>query len=185
MWELNVGEHYGWANMITVGFGTGASRDSKNMEAPLLKQNLDNGAGILMPFYDEDSDMLFLAGKGDGGIRYYEFLAEEEASQMIQPVSTYRSNDPTSGCGAVHRSACNVGICEIIRLYQVTGISLRPLSFQVPRKLELFHSDIFPPCRGDEPTLDLLDWLDGQNVTPKLVDLEEGLREGKGCPEER
>jgi len=170
--------------LVTVGFGTGASRemiiwDIKNMEAPLLKQNLDNAAGIIMPFYDEDADLLFLAGKGDGGIRYYEFLAEEEPAQMIQPVSTYRSNDPTSGCGAVHRILCNVGVCEIIRLYQVTGTSLRPLSFQVPRKSELFQADLFPPCRGDEPNLSMEDWIAGENATPKLVNLEEGFVPGE------
>jgi len=167
--------------IVTVGFGTGASRemilwDSKNMEAPLFKQNLDNAAGILMPFYDEDSDVLFLAGKGDGGIRYYEFLPEEEAAQMMTPISTFRSNDPTAGCGVVYRRGCNVSVNEIIRLYQVTGSSLRPLSFQVPRKSELFQEDLYPLARGDEPNLGLEDWLAGENATPKLVSLEHGFK---------
>eukprot|EP01126_Amoeba_proteus_P052294 TRINITY_DN62_c0_g1_i8.p1 TRINITY_DN62_c0_g1~~TRINITY_DN62_c0_g1_i8.p1 ORF type:complete len:461 (+),score=103.81 TRINITY_DN62_c0_g1_i8:50-1432(+) len=167
--------------IVTVGFGTGASReiivwDSKNMEAPLLKQNLDNGAGILMPFYDEDSDLLFLAGKGDGAIRYWEVCPDEEPSQILQSISAFRSNDPTSGCGAVYRRSCNVNVNEIIRLYQVTGTSLRPLCFQVPRKSELFQEDLFPPARGDEPNLSLEDWLAGENATPKLVSLEEGFK---------
>jgi len=167
--------------IVTVGFGTGASRelmifDPKNFENPILKQNLDNAAGILMPFYDEDSDVLFLAGKGDGGIRYYEIAPEEEPAQRVFPISTYRSNDPTSGCGAVYRRSCNVSVNEIIRLYQVTGTSLRPLSFQVPRKSELFQEDLFPPARGDEPNLALEDWLAGETAPPKLVSLEGGFK---------
>ena len=30
------------------------------------------GAGVILPFYDEESSLLYLAGKGDGNIRYYE-----------------------------------------------------------------------------------------------------------------
>jgi len=167
--------------VVTVGFGTGASRefmiwDPKNMSAPILKQNLDNAAGVICPFYDEDSDLLFLAGKGDGGIRYYEVVPEEEPSQMIFEVSTYRTNDPTAGCGALYRRHCNVSVNEIIRLYQVTGTQLRPLSFQVPRKSDLFQDDLYPPCRGDESNLTLSAWLAGENATPKLVSLEGGFK---------
>jgi len=166
--------------IVTVGFGTSASRefmiwDIKNMEAPVFKQNLDNAAGVIMPFYDEDSDLLFLAGKGDGGIRYYEIAPEEEAGQMVHEVAAYRTNDPTAGCGAVNRRHCNVSVNEIIRLYQVTGTQLRPLSFQVPRKSDLFQDDLFPDCRGDEPALSLEAWLAGENATPKLVNLENGF----------
>lgn len=166
--------------LVTVGFGSGASReymiwDAKNMSTPLVKNTLDNAAGVIIPFYDEDSDLLFLAGKGDGGIRYYELVPEAEPNEMIFEVSTYRTNDATAGCGAVYRRACNVSVNEIIRLYQVTGTQLRPLSFQVPRKSDLFQDDLFPDCRGDEPNLSLDDWLAGQNATPKLVNLEHGF----------
>lgn len=95
---------------------------------------------------------------------------------MVFEISTYRSNDPTAGCGAVHRRACNVSVNEIIRLYQVTGTQLRPLSFQVPRKSDLFQDDLFPPCRGDEPNLSLDKWVAGENATPKLVNLEHGFK---------
>jgi coronin-1B/1C/6 len=167
--------------IVTVGFGSGASRefmiwDSKNMDKPIVTKPLDNAAGVICPFYDEDSDLLFFAGKGDGGIRYYELAPNDEPSQMVFEISTYRSNDPTSGCGAVYRRACNVSVNEIIRLYQVTGTQLRPLSFQVPRKSDLFQDDLFPPCRGDEPNLALNDWLSGSNATPKLVSLEGGFQ---------
>jgi len=167
--------------VVTVGFGSGASReymiwDPKNMSTPIVKNNLDNAAGVICPFYDEDSDLLFFVGKGDGGIRYYELAPDEEPAQMIFEISTYRSNDPTAGCGALYRRHCNVSSNEIIRLYQVTGTQLRPLSFQVPRKSDLFQDDLYPPCRGDEPNLTLDAWLSGKNATPKLYNLEHGFK---------
>ncbi|CAN0431849.1 unnamed protein product, partial [Ectocarpus sp. 13 AM-2016] len=29
-------------------------------------------SGVILPFYDDESSLLYLAGKGDGNIRYYE-----------------------------------------------------------------------------------------------------------------
>jgi coronin-1B/1C/6 len=94
---------------------------------------------------------------------------------MIFEVSAYRTNESTAGCGALYRRHCNVSVNEIIRLYQVTGTQLRPLSFQVPRKSDLFQPDLYPDCRGDEPNLALSAWVGGQNATPKLVNLENGF----------
>jgi len=176
---LWLGKHH---KLVSVGFGTGASRefmiwDPRNMESPIHRQALDNAAGVIMPFYDEDSDLLFFAGKGDSAIRYYEVSdkTSEDGPFEIFETSAYRSNDPTSGCGALYRRSCNVSVNEIIRLYQVTGTQLRPLSFQVPRKSDLFQEDLFPPCRGDEPNLSMDAWFSGENATPKLVDLEGGF----------
>jgi coronin-1B/1C/6 len=179
---LWLGKH---SKLVTVGFGSGASReymiwDTKNMSAPIVKANLDNAAGVIIPFYDEDSDLLFFAGKGDGAIRYYEIIPDAEPNEMIFECSAYRTNESTAGCGAVYRRHCNVNINEIIRLYQVTGTQLRPLSFQVPRKSDLFQPDLYPDCRGDTPNLELSAWISGQNATPKLVNLENGF-----CPTEK
>jgi coronin-1B/1C/6 len=174
---LWLGKH---EKVVTVGFGSGASReymiwDVRDMSAPILKANLDNAAGVIIPFYDEDADLLFFAGKGDGAIRYYEVVPDAEPNEMIFEVSAYRTNESTAGCGAVYRRHCNVSVNEIIRLYQVTGTQLRPLSFQVPRKSDLFQPDLYPDCRGDEPNLELSAWVGGQNATPKLVNLENGF----------
>jgi hypothetical protein len=53
---------------LTVGFGSGASReykvyDPRKFESAVCTANLDSAAGIIMPFYDEDADLLFFAGK--------------------------------------------------------------------------------------------------------------------------
>jgi coronin-1B/1C/6 len=35
-----------------------------SLEKPLKSINLDTSSGVIMPFYDVDSNMLYLAGKG-------------------------------------------------------------------------------------------------------------------------
>lgn len=47
-------------------------RDLRNFNAPEKTLELDCSTGVLMPLYDPDTNMLFLAGKGDTTIAYME-----------------------------------------------------------------------------------------------------------------
>jgi len=166
---------------LTVGFGKNAMRefkifDLKNMSTEVTVQQLDNSAGIIMPFYDEDSDLLWLAGKGDGAIRYYEIVPEETGNKIVEPVTAFKSNDPTAAACALPRRYCDVNVNEILRIYKITKNTVKPLQFQVPRKSDLFQDDLFPPARGDQPALTKDQWFGGENATPKLVSLEGGFQ---------
>jgi coronin-1B/1C/6 len=167
--------------IFSVGFGKGAQReyavwDPKNLSQPLLPYvSVDNSAGVIAPFYDEDSDLIFLAGKGDGNVRFYEVIPEEEPKKMIVYCSQYSSNDSGAAYGAAPKRACDVNANEIMRIYKVTGTQCQPLQFTVPRKSELFQDDIFPPCRSDEPALSGDAWFGGENATPKTKSLEGGF----------
>jgi len=55
--------------LATTGFSKVSDRqvniwDSSNLETPLKQTNMDTSSGVVMPFYDGDSNMLYLAGKG-------------------------------------------------------------------------------------------------------------------------
>ena len=41
-----------------------------NIENALTHEEIDQAAGVLFPFYDPESDVVYVAGKGDGSIRY-------------------------------------------------------------------------------------------------------------------
>jgi len=167
--------------IISVGFSKGAEReymifDPRKIEECLARAQIDNSAGVLMPFYDEDTEILFLAGKGDGNLRYYEVEPESPANQMVHFISQYSSNEPAAGCGYMPKRGCDVNTNEIVRLYKQTGTLLQPLSFKVPRKSDLFQDDIFPPCRSDEPALTAAQFFAGESVTgPKTKTLEGGF----------
>ena len=55
-------------------------------------QLLDSISGVCMPFWDEGTKCLYLAGKGDGNIRYFEY----ENNDFIF-LSEYKSSDPQRG----------------------------------------------------------------------------------------
>uniref|UniRef100_A0A3Q1I2R8 Coronin n=1 Tax=Acanthochromis polyacanthus TaxID=80966 RepID=A0A3Q1I2R8_9TELE len=65
-----------------------------DLSEPLYEEDLDGSAGVLFPFYDPDTHMLYLAGKGDGNIRYYELSSEKP---YISFLMEYRSLLPQKG----------------------------------------------------------------------------------------
>uniref|UniRef100_A0A3Q0RG13 Coronin n=1 Tax=Amphilophus citrinellus TaxID=61819 RepID=A0A3Q0RG13_AMPCI len=65
-----------------------------DLSEPLYEEDLDGSAGVLFPFYDPDTHMLYLAGKGDGNIRYYELSTEKP---YISYLTEYRSLLPQKG----------------------------------------------------------------------------------------
>lgn len=69
--------------VATTGFSRTSDRqlfiyDTKNFANPIVQENIDTSSGVLMPFYDNDTRMIYLAGKGDGNIRYYEFVDDNQ-----------------------------------------------------------------------------------------------------------
>ncbi|XP_041965806.1 coronin-2B-like isoform X2 [Alosa sapidissima] len=57
--------------------------DQEDLSMPLVEEEIDGLSGLLFPFYDPDTHMLYLAGKGDGNIRYYEVIPEKPYLQFI------------------------------------------------------------------------------------------------------
>ncbi|KNE56236.1 hypothetical protein AMAG_02069 [Allomyces macrogynus ATCC 38327] len=171
-----LGEH---DKICTVGFSRTSDRqifiwDLKNMKTPLRKQELDMSSGILMPFFDKDNQILYLAGKGDGNISYYEY--DDTQNSELFYLSDYKSSDPQRGIGFLPKRAVDVSQQEIARAYRVHNTMVEPISFRVPRKADSFQADIFPPCVGDTPALTADEFFDeGKTEPPVLVSLEDGF----------
>ena len=107
--------------------------DSRNLAEPLKSENLDTSSGVLMPFFDNDTKVLYLAGKGDGNIRYYE-IVDDDPSQFYS-LSEYKSSEPQRGMAFVPKRAVNVAECEVMRCLKVANNYVEPISFKVPRKV--------------------------------------------------
>jgi hypothetical protein len=45
--------------------------DVRDFSQPLIKKRLDDYAGIPYPYFDEDSRVLYIAGKGEAAISYF------------------------------------------------------------------------------------------------------------------
>jgi len=123
--------------LFSMGFSKTSERqyslwEPRNLSKALSTTNVDTASGILMPFYDNDTSVLYLAGKGDGNIRYYEIVDEDP---YIYFLSEFKSATPQRGMGMVPKLAVDVSVCEITRLLKLTANAVEPISFQVPRKV--------------------------------------------------
>jgi coronin-1B/1C/6 len=60
-----------------------------------------------------------------------------------------------------------------MRAYKtVNDTYVEPISFTVPRRAEVFQSDIFPPATGIKPGSTAQEWFDGASNLPPKIDLE-------------
>ncbi|PVV02158.1 hypothetical protein BB560_003398 [Smittium megazygosporum] len=159
--------------ILTTGFTSSSTReimvwDPANFSKPLIRLDVDTSSGILMPFYDMGSNMVYLAGKGDGNIRYYEFK-----DGSLYYLSEYKSSDPQRGMGALPKLSLNYKKFELMRLYKITSTNvIEPISFTAPRKGNSFLPDLYPPTPGQYPALSSKEYFDGETSNPTLIDLK-------------
>merc|ERR1711991_632132 len=146
--------------------------DPKNLEKPVYKNNVDTSSGQFMTWFDDAPNMLWVGGKGDGNIRYYELDPEAEKKELFA-LNQFKSSDPQKGLCMVPKRALDVRSCEIAKFYKLTPKDMvTPISFCVPRKSELFQDDIFPDTYAGEPTNTCEGYLGGEDTDPKLCSME-------------
>uniref|UniRef100_A0A7S3H1X9 Coronin n=1 Tax=Spumella elongata TaxID=89044 RepID=A0A7S3H1X9_9STRA len=164
--------------LISVGFTRQSQRqfkiwDPRNTAKELEKVDIDQAAGVIMPFYDADTNLLYLAGKGDGNVRYYEISSE---APHVYPLSDFRSSVSAKGMAWVPKRGLDVMACESARLMKLTTNSVEPLSFFVPRKSDSFQDDIYPDTASYTAAHTADEWLAGSDKPPVLMSLNPALR---------
>ncbi|XP_037057454.1 coronin-6 isoform X3 [Peromyscus leucopus] len=144
---------------------------ANNFEEPVALQEMDTSNGVLLPFYDPDSSIVYLCGKGDSSIRYFEITDEPP---FVHYLNTFSSKEPQRGMGFMPKRGLDVSKCEIARFYKLHERKCEPIIMTVPRKSDLFQDDLYPDTPGPEPALEADEWLSGQDAEPVLISLKEG-----------
>ncbi|XP_069471362.1 coronin-6 isoform X3 [Ambystoma mexicanum] len=162
--------------VFTTGFSRMSQRelglwDPTNFEEPIALQEMDTSNGILLPFYDADSNIVYLCGKGDSSIRYFEITDE---APYVHYLSTYSSKEPQRGMGFMPKRGLDVSKCEIARFFKLHERKCEPIAMTVPRKSDLFQDDLYPDTPGPEPALEAEEWMAGKDADPILVSLRDG-----------
>lgn len=141
--------------------------DARNMNAPVLSHPIDNASGQLYPMYDEDTQVCYVAGKGDTVIRWYELsFLQENQSLSLEKSADYQSmtnRDPITGICLLPKSCCDVMRVETARMLKQTTDSVIPIHFYTPRADVLktyFQDDLFPETRaGTCSNTSIMDWM--------------------------
>ncbi|XP_052786744.1 coronin-1A-like isoform X2 [Mya arenaria] len=146
--------------------------DIRNLSKELNRRKVDSSNGILMTYYDHDTKMVYVAGKGDGNIRYFEITNKDP---FLHDLNNYVSSEPQRGLGVMPKRGCDINRCEIMRFYKLHAAKnfVEPISMIVPRKSNIFQEDIYPPTVSAIPSLNADEWISGQNRDPILISMQD------------
>ncbi|KAK6023207.1 WD domain, G-beta repeat protein [Ostertagia ostertagi] len=168
--------------IITTGFTKRSERlyslrAPDNLSQPIIEEELDTSNGVLFPLYDEDTGLVYLCGKGDCAIRYYEVNLEYPYMHYI---NTYTTSEPQRAVGFQNKRGVNSEENEINRIYKLTtkGV-VDVLQFFVPRKSDLFQHDLYPDTRSTIPALTAEEFMDGKNAVPNLMAVNPAAAQAK------
>eukprot|EP01137_Pigoraptor_chileana_P024083 Opistho-2@91464 len=165
--------------IFTTGFSKNSERqygvwNASDLSSPLKIENIDTASGVLFPFYDPDTSVVYVAGKGDGNIRYFEIVEEAPWAHFL---TEFKSNAPQRGLGYMPKRGLNVLSCEVARFYKLHASGLcEPIAMTVPRKSDHFQEDLFPLTAAYEPSLSAADFIAGKNAPPKTFSLRDGAQ---------
>ncbi|XP_049542318.1 coronin-1C-like isoform X2 [Anopheles darlingi] len=164
--------------ILTTGFSRHSDRqyavwDQHDLRKALTQEVIDSSSGIVTPYYDYDTRMVYLAGKGDGNIRYYEVVDE---LPYVYYLNQFLSGQPQKALGFMPKRGLNVNQCEVFRFYKLhaAGNVCEPISMIVPRKSTLFQSDLYPDTVANVPAIGAKEWFSGRNVSPIMMSMKTG-----------
>ncbi|XP_075132710.1 coronin-1C isoform X2 [Leptodactylus fuscus] len=168
-------------SIFTTGFSRMSERqlalwNPKSMDEPIALHEMDTSNGVLLPFYDPDTNIIYLCGKGDSSIRYFEITDE---SPYVHYLNTFSSKEPQRGMGYMPKRGLDVNKCEIARFYKLHERKCEPIIMTVPRKSDLFQDDLYPDTAGPEAPMEAEEWFDGKNADPILISLKDGYTPSK------
>eukprot|EP00812_Abedinium_dasypus_P010779 NODE_437_length_1565_cov_279.327815.p1 GENE.NODE_437_length_1565_cov_279.327815~~NODE_437_length_1565_cov_279.327815.p1 ORF type:complete len:339 (+),score=91.01 NODE_437_length_1565_cov_279.327815:419-1435(+) len=177
----------GDSRLITTGFTAQAERalglwdmrafsDTQD-SGKLTTMSMDTGTGIMFPHFDAGTSMLYIAGRGDGNVRYFEVTGEDP---FVHYISDFRSTVPQKGFECLPKSCVDVTKHEIMRGLKLEASCVQAVCFYVPRKSDLFQEDLFPDCPGPNPACTASEWRSGVTPDPVMVSLRPGAEAAAG-----
>ncbi|KAK0078094.1 hypothetical protein PV325_003050 [Microctonus aethiopoides] len=141
---------------------------------PIVMVELDTSNGVMFPLYDPDTSLVYLCGKGDSVIRYFEITPEPP---FVHYINTFQTPDPQRGIGMMPKRGCDVNSCEISRFYRLNNSGFcQVVSMTVPRKSELFQEDLYPDTPGDTAAISAEEWAAGTDAEPISISLRDGYQ---------
>ncbi|XP_067943788.1 coronin-7-like isoform X2 [Watersipora subatra] len=157
-------------HFMTTGYDTSRNRevmvyDLRNLSDSLSTVQIDNSNGTLIPLFDNDTNMLYLAGKGDNNVRFMECSGK-------MPYVALAACDPLpiqlKGACLIPKQAVDVMKGEVNRMLALSKDSVVPVPYIIPRRSYAeFHADVFPDTYSGQAGSDVTEWLAGE--APKVV----------------
>ncbi|KAI9280147.1 hypothetical protein BC943DRAFT_311248 [Umbelopsis sp. AD052] len=153
--------------------------DARDLSKPIKMSSFDSSTGQLIPLYDEDTETVYVIGRGDSTIRSFQ-LSDLQSEPTIAENMACGTNNSLFGACLLPKLSLNVMKAEVARVMTLTSNAIVPVSFEVPRKQYLdFHYELFPDTKGNVPALSASAWLNNENGLVQTVSLDPSKRQAQ------
>jgi coronin-1B/1C/6 len=88
---------------------------------------------------------------------------------VIAPLTEYRDPQSQRGLCFLPKRHMNVNDNELAIGLRLMRDSVVPVTFKLPRKTDIFSTEVYPDTTAGRPAMEAKDWLDGKNKQPVLV----------------
>jgi hypothetical protein len=172
--------------VATIGFTRSSMRqiqlfDPRNMSSACWEQDIDQSAGVIIPYYDPDTSILYVGGKGDSSIKYFEVV---NTSPYLHFLSQYADTQSQKGLCFLPKIACDTTQCEIAQALRIKRDAIVPVHFKVPRKAaDMFQSDLYPDTAAPIAAQEASDYYEGKNAAPVMTSMRPGQIKGQAAKE--
>jgi len=153
--------------------------DLRNFTKAVQTLAVDQQTGVMIPFYDPDTGLIYVPGRGEGNIKYFEFTG----NHTVVYANQYSSSVPQKGLAAFPKRAMNYNKCEVQRFAKLTINTIEYLSFYVPKRNEGYDASVYPDCISGEPSLTVEEWTQGANkdaIRKPITSLDLGWTASEG-----
>jgi len=125
---------------------------------------------MISHYYDEDTGILLLYGKGEGAITYLEVK-----DGGLKSANTYSGNDQQIGLSFFPKRCVDYNSCELARAAKLTKDSCYYVSFKQPRRNQGFSEEFYPDCTVGVPSMSVDEFMKGENkplLRKKITEIE-------------
>lgn len=114
-------------------------------------RRLDDYGGIPFPFFDEDTKVVYVAGKGEAAVSFFQYSTE--SPNYLDYLHAFKGKEPQKGFSMMPKRVVDIMTCEVMRGVRLTAKTVEYVQFKVPRKSGTFQADLYPPCRNNVPAM--------------------------------
>jgi uncharacterized protein YoxC len=136
--------------------------DIRNFEEVVQAVQVDSQSGILNPYYDSDTGIIYACGRGDSTIKYFEFN-----SGKLNYINAFNSNTLQRSVAFFPKRTLNYNKSEVAKAAKLTNNSIEFISFTVPKKNEGFYEDLYCPVLTGVSNNTVEKWIGGENSLPQ------------------
>jgi len=143
-------------HFMTTGFSKTSERqfavfDTRDLSQQIVMKRLDDYGGIAMPLFDEDTGVVYIAGKGESSVSFFQYNLA--SPNLLDFLYAFKGKEPQKGVSFLPKRHVDVMSNEIVRAVRLTANTIQYVSFKLPRKSGTFQQDLFPPCKSGNPAM--------------------------------